>query len=284
MVRNSGGGAAKGRSAATMERLVRDGVTLCYRDQGRGDPPLLFVHGWCGDYTSFQPQLAYFSRDHRCVAVDLRGHGASDKPVQAYTMAGFAEDLAWLCGQLGVAQPVVIGHAMGGYIAMALVQRHPGLPCAVVLVDSAVVPTAALKPLVDQLVAGLKSPDYRRVAQAFIDGMFPPSADPALKQRVTTEMMQAPHQVMASAAEHLAAFAADEAEAAVAACRVPLLNLMSSAALRDSARLQALCPQVVTGQTVGAGHFHQLEVPEQVNAMIARFLAVSVPSPRAAVG
>jgi pimeloyl-ACP methyl ester carboxylesterase len=42
-------------------------------------------------------------------------------------------------------------------------------------------------------------------------------------------------------------------------------------------RLRAVCPHVVTGQTVGAGHFHQLEVPEQVNAMIERFLAVSLP-------
>jgi hypothetical protein len=44
----------------------------------------------------------------------------------------------------------------------------------------------------------------------------------------------------------------------------------------DLARLRQLCPRVVTGQTVGAGHFHQIEVPEQVNAMIDRFLAPAV--------
>ena len=44
----------------------------------------------------------------------------------------------------------------------------------------------------------------------------------------------------------------------------------------DLARLRQLCPRVVTGQTVRAGHFHQLEVPEQVNAMIDRFLAPAV--------
>jgi pimeloyl-ACP methyl ester carboxylesterase len=58
-------------------------------------------------------QFDYFGRTHRVVAVDLRGHGASDKPMREYTVAGFADDLAWLCDQLGVVKPVVVGHSMG---------------------------------------------------------------------------------------------------------------------------------------------------------------------------
>jgi pimeloyl-ACP methyl ester carboxylesterase len=110
-----------------MEHLVRDGVNLYYTDQGAGDPPLLFVHGWCCNSSHFQPQVDFFSRDHRCIAVDLRGHGESDKPEQDYTMAVFADDLAWLCAQLGVQRPVVIGHSMGGVVALALAQRHPNI-------------------------------------------------------------------------------------------------------------------------------------------------------------
>jgi pimeloyl-ACP methyl ester carboxylesterase len=63
-----------------MERLVRDEVMLCYVDQGTGDPPLLLMHGWCCDHTYFQPQVDCFRQRHRCVAVELRGHGAADKP------------------------------------------------------------------------------------------------------------------------------------------------------------------------------------------------------------
>jgi predicted ATPase len=76
------------------------------------------------------------------------------------------------------------------------------------------------------------------------------------------------------ASERAAAFlrmAHDQARAA-AACRMPMLHI-TSLPWADVAPLRALCPQLVTGQTVGAGHFHQLEVPEQVNAMIDRFLA-----------
>jgi pimeloyl-ACP methyl ester carboxylesterase len=65
-------------------------------------------------------------------------------------------------------------------------------------------------------------------------------------------------------------------DSAVAACKVPLLMLMAETSLSDVPRLREVCPQVKIGQTVGAGHFHQLEVPDQVNAMIERFLAVAV--------
>jgi pimeloyl-ACP methyl ester carboxylesterase len=56
-----------------MQSLVRDGVRLAYTEAGSGDPPLLFVHGWCCDHSYFQPQFEHFQRGHRVVAVDLRG-------------------------------------------------------------------------------------------------------------------------------------------------------------------------------------------------------------------
>jgi hypothetical protein len=56
-----------------------------------------------------------------------------------------------------------------------------------------------------------------------------------------------------------------------------VLNIQAASPLTDLARFQQLCPQLINGQTVGAGHFNQLEVPEQVNAMIERFLAIALP-------
>jgi pimeloyl-ACP methyl ester carboxylesterase len=259
-----------------MEHLVRDGVSLCYTEQGSGDPPLLFVHGWCCDHTHFQPQVDRFSRDHRCVAVDLRGHGESDKPVQDYSMAAFADDLAWLCMEIGLQKPVVIGHSMGGVIGVAIAQRHPQLASAVVLVDSPVAIPTALGPQIEQVVAGLRSPAFREVARGFVENaMFLPHSDPALKQRIAEGMSAAPQHVMVSALEQIFSF---DSAAAAADCKLPLLNLMAANPLVNVPRLQELCPQVVTGQTVGSGHFNQLEVPDQVNAMLERFIATSVRS------
>jgi pimeloyl-ACP methyl ester carboxylesterase len=92
-----------------MPHLTRDGVRLYYEEQGAGDPPMLFIHGWCCDRTYHAPQAAHFSPKHHCISIDLRGHGESDKPEQGYSIAGFADDVAWLCQELALKRPVIAG-------------------------------------------------------------------------------------------------------------------------------------------------------------------------------
>jgi len=256
-----------------MQHLTRDGVKLFFAEAGSGEPPLLLVHGWTCDHTYMAPQFEHFRRTHRVVAVDLRGHGQSDKPQQDYTMAAFADDLTWLCGQLGVKKPVVIGHSMGGVIALELALRFPDVPAAIVTLDSPLVPLQALVEAVAPLRKALRGPGYREAQRQFVaDLLFIPADDAARKARIVDAMSAAPQHVMASAFENTLS----ESTAAIAACKVPLLVLLAAEPLSDVSRLRQVCPRVVIGQTVGAGHFHQLEVPEQVNAMIERFLAVSV--------
>jgi pimeloyl-ACP methyl ester carboxylesterase len=109
-----------------MPLLTRDGVALFFEQAGRGGPPVVLVHGWGCNHTFMAPQFVHFRSTHRIVAVDLRGHVQSDRPQQAYSIAAFADDLAWICRELTLEHPVLIGHSMGGAIAMELVaQRLP---------------------------------------------------------------------------------------------------------------------------------------------------------------
>ena len=257
-----------------MQQLIRDGVKLCFEEAGAGTPLLLFVHGWTCDHTFFAPQFEYFQRAHRVIAVDLRGHGESDKPEQEYTMAALADDVRWLCEQIGAAKPVVIGHSMGGLIALVLAARYPDVPAAIATLDSLIVPTAELREMVPALVAALRGPAFREMQRQLVSEMlFLPTDDAARKARILDTMSSAPQHVMASAFEHLCT--CDTADAA-AACKVPFLALYAEPVRSDLAQLRALCPHVKTGQTVGVGHFHQLEAPEQINPMIARFLATAL--------
>jgi pimeloyl-ACP methyl ester carboxylesterase len=122
-------------------------------------------------------------------------------------------------------------------------------------------------------IAALRGPDYREVQRKLVaEALFLPTDDPVRKARIIDDMSSAPQHVMASA---FAGIFCDTA-ASAAACKVPLLILMAAQPLSDVIRLRQASPNAVIGQTVGAGHFHQLEVPEQVNAMIDRFLAVSL--------
>jgi pimeloyl-ACP methyl ester carboxylesterase len=206
-----------------MRKVVREGVALAYEERGQGSPPMVFVHGWSCDHRYFGPQVERFSQDHRTIAVDLRGHGVSDAPEQEYTMSGFADDLAWLCGELGAEKPIVVGHSMGAVIALQLAAEHPSVPSAIVMLDGGTRTMAPPQPGGDPLLPLAEvmrhAEDPTPVREA-IDAMFLPTSDPGLRAWITEAMLSTPRHVMASAWEQLRKV---DGASAAQACRVPVL-------------------------------------------------------------
>jgi pimeloyl-ACP methyl ester carboxylesterase len=256
-----------------MPHLTRDGVKLYYEEAGAGDPAMVFVHGWCCDHTHHAPQVAHFSPSHRCVSVDLRGHGLSDAPPDGYTISGFADDVAWLCGQLGVTKPVIVGHSMGGAVTLSLAARYPDLPCAIVMLDGAIFPPDSLAATKDAVGAVLHSERYREPLGAVFNGMFMATDDAARKERIVAAALARPQHAAAGGWD---AMWSNDYVGAAAACKVPAMYIGSHAPVADVAKLRAAMPNAIIAQTAGAGHFHQLEVPEQINPMIERFLSISL--------
>jgi pimeloyl-ACP methyl ester carboxylesterase len=257
-----------------VQQLRRDGVNLYYEEEAGGEPPLLFVHGWCCDHTYFAPQYErYAGRGHRVVAVDLRGHGQSDKPDGSYAMGVFTDDVAWICAQIGLEKPVVIGHSMGGIIAFDLAARYPAVPSAAVMLDAAIVLPSASRDAIPGLMEKMSGPGYRDVLRQYAsDSLFISTDDPDRKERILSSMASAPQHVMLSAMQGLH----DYDPAAVDAPVVPGLYIAADEVQprSDMSRFHQMFPAILYGKTVGSGHFCQLEVPDQVGAMIDRFLAL----------
>jgi len=255
-----------------MKFFKRDGVRLAYEDSDSDLPPILFVHGWGCDHAFFAPQAKYFGRSHRTVSVDLRGHGESDAPRQEYTMGVFAADLAALCTELLLRQPVIVGHSMGGNVALELAAQYPDIPAAFVLIDSVILPPG---PFIEQLLPlkdALRGSDYISVFREVISSLFIDCDDRKRKEQIVASLPSAPQHVLVSAfRHHLTEY---DATAAAKACRVPVAYIGAQVAMVDLPRFQRACPQLMTAQTLGAGHFSPLEVPDQINAMLSRFLAI----------
>jgi pimeloyl-ACP methyl ester carboxylesterase len=252
---------------------TREGVRLHYTDAGSGRPALLFVHGWSSNLRHWEPQARHFRRHHRVLRVDLRGHGRSpapDLPVRGYSIPRHAEDLAALLRRLRLRSVVAVGHSSGGWVSLALAARFPELVRAVVVVDSsfeAAVPAAELEqhPLLRHLRRG---PFAEQLGQAY-RGMFRNFSDPALRERVTAEA--AATSPLASERTVRANLRTDRA-ALARRVRQPVLCVYASNTARNAEELRGVIPQAQFAQVVGAGHFLQLEVPEQLNPMIERFL------------
>jgi pimeloyl-ACP methyl ester carboxylesterase len=110
-------------------------VQLFFTDEGTGDPPMLFVHGYTCDSHDWSWQLPRFAAEHRVIALDLRGHGRSSTPESGYEPLVFAADVARLVEHLGCSPVVAVGHSMGALVVSALAVEHPEMVRALVAVD-----------------------------------------------------------------------------------------------------------------------------------------------------
>lgn len=251
-----------------MQFLQKNGVRLAYEDSATGLLPIVFVHGCGFDHTSFTNQANYFRSLHRVVSVDLRGHGMSDAPRQEYTIAAFADDVAWLCEQLGLFKPILVGHSMGGNVVLEFAARYPAVPASVVLIDSAVLPPQSLLDGLESVVAGLQGADFLTAYQRVLSSL-------CLAWEKTTEAMinalDIPPHVLASSFYHqVKTF--DGVQAA-SDCHVPVAYIGAATSLSDLVRFEAFTPQLVTAKTLGSGHFSPVEVPDQINSMLSHFIA-----------
>lgn len=256
-----------------MARLERPRASLFYQEAGTGDPPVFLIHGWCCDHSYMAAQYRHLRPRHWVISVDLLGHGRSDKPISDYSIHAFAEDCRWVCRQLGIERPVVIGHSMGGLIALEMAAQQHGLLAGAVLLDSPLYYPQNLSERNRAFAKTLREPGFREAQRQYTSRLlFLPADDAARKARIVEGMSRAPQHVMAPAFDSLLGWD----NLGKVDPELPVLVVSAAYLLTDLGRVRELHPKLMTAQTAGAGHFLHMEVPGQVNAMIDRFLATSV--------
>jgi pimeloyl-ACP methyl ester carboxylesterase len=117
------------------------GTTLAYVEAGNGRP-IVVLHGFCGSHSYWDEVMPLLATRGRVIAPDLRGHGESSAGEGVYAMEQLADDLAALLDELGLGQIDLIGHSLGGYIALAFAEKYPERLHTVGLVHSTAFPDA----------------------------------------------------------------------------------------------------------------------------------------------
>ena len=115
--------------------VVLHGQELSYADSGSG-PVVLFIHGILGSQRQWSHLLDRIDDDHRVVAPDLFGHGDSAKPTGDYSLSSHAATLRDLLDHLGIERVTLVGHSLGGGIAMQFYYLFPERVDRLVLVSS----------------------------------------------------------------------------------------------------------------------------------------------------
>src|SRR6201997_2675616 len=111
------------------------GERVAYREAGQG-PAVLLIHGMAASSHTWRNVLPRLSKHYRVIAPDLLGHGQSAKPRGDYSLGAFAVWLRDLLDELGVSQATVVGHSLGGGVAMQFVYQHPDYCRRLVLISS----------------------------------------------------------------------------------------------------------------------------------------------------
>lgn len=164
---------------------------------------------------------------------------------------------------------VAVGHSMGGLTVLQLAAAYPDHVAAIVMVDPApFVRPPERRARNEAMLAAMEAGDQEPQRQ-FITNMFLPTSDRRLVEDVLAMMLAAPRHAAVSAMRGGLAF---DGPAVAAQCQVPALHLAATPPRNPPHLMTQWLPTVVNGWTVGAGHFNQLEVPDQVNAMIEAFL------------
>ncbi|MFE5646867.1 alpha/beta fold hydrolase [Rhodococcus sp. NPDC056516] len=107
-----------------LQTVVLHGDQLKYVDQGSG-PVVVLIHGLLGAHSNWEPQIETLSRHYRVIAPDLFGHGASDKPAGDYSLSAHAATVRDLLEALDVPSATLVGHSLGGGIAMQTLYLFP---------------------------------------------------------------------------------------------------------------------------------------------------------------
>ncbi len=110
--------------APEVQYLTIHGHKRAYVKVGTG-PALLLLHGLGCDHTTWQPVIAALSRRYTVIAPDLLGHGLSDKPRADYSVGGYANGMRDLLTVLGIDKVTVVGHSLGGGVAMQFAYQFP---------------------------------------------------------------------------------------------------------------------------------------------------------------
>jgi pimeloyl-ACP methyl ester carboxylesterase len=113
-----------------------DGVKIVFDRLGKGEPTLVFIHGWSNNKSIWDAQMSHFSQKHTVIAIDLAGFGQSGNNRNNWTIESFCGDVVAVINRLSLEHVVLVGFSMGGPVAIETAKRLPERAVGVVLVDA----------------------------------------------------------------------------------------------------------------------------------------------------
>ncbi|WP_166908332.1 alpha/beta fold hydrolase [Mycobacterium sp. DL440] len=260
--------ATKKTAAAVREVQRPHETTIRYTVTGpAGGLTLVFIHGWGCDRTDFDAVAVFLPDRYRVVAIDLAEHGESRSARDLWTIGEFARDVAAVLRAEAVASAVVVGHSLGGAVAVETARILPDVVSQVVALDGlhylSLYPAqdapharAVLQPFYD---------DFEAATRDLVDGGSPEGVDPARTDAYFAKMSAVRQPAGLRAVEGLVHW---DMDAALREIHQPITLFAVRSLIRQEAIDRYRDRIDIVPVDLGSHHFH-IETPEGTAELLA---------------
>ena len=253
------------------ENQVRsfDGVKISYEVQGKGEPVLVFVHGWSCSREYWKEQAAHFAKNHKVVTIDLAGHGRSGLSRKDYTIEAFGKDVAAVAEKLNLNRIILVGHSMGGPVIVEAAGQMPGrVICAVGADTFHDIERGYSGPEMEEIAVRLEA-DFVKETQSFVRQMFPAGADAELVEWVADSMSSADAEIAVNAFRNLGNY---DLKSAAGKMEIPLYSINADFWPTNFEVNKKCVKSFKLKMMPGIGHFVMLEDAEKFNKLLEEII------------
>jgi pimeloyl-ACP methyl ester carboxylesterase len=259
----------KSPDGSTQLATEPDGVHIEYRVAGKGDPAIVLIHGWATDANYWNAQIAPLQAKYTVVAIDLAGHGGSTKSRTDWSMEKYGEDVATVVQRIPNQQVILVGHSMGGTVALEAAHTLGNRVIGIIAVDA--LKSVGLPPLspsqIQTRVAPFRTDFIGAVRKYVSEELFEKGADPLFVQKVAYDMSLEPPEVGVPSLEALLSM---DFTTVLPDIKVPVLAINSDLGATDDARIRKALPTFKSDVIPHTSHFLMMEVPDEFNPILLR--------------
>ena len=247
-----------------------DHVRIQYTVYGSGDPAIVLIHGWSCDSGYWRSQIDALAAHYTVATLDLGGHGSSGRNRSDWSIPRYGGDVEAVVRQLPNPHLILVGHSMGGPVALEAAARIGPRVVGIIGVDT--FKSIGLPPLsasmIDELLAPFRKDFVGAVHRYVPHSLFTRQADAALVSQVADAMSREPPAI---AIATLVALNQLDFAAVLPHVHAPIVAINSDLGeITDEARIRSVLPSFHVTTLKGSGHFLMLEQPQRFNPILLR--------------
>ncbi|EPG74554.1 alpha/beta hydrolase family protein [Leptospira fainei serovar Hurstbridge str. BUT 6] len=176
---------------------------IAFEDEGEGGIPVILLHSFGGEVSHWEDVRRRLSQSRRVISIEFRGHGRSGPPYDGdFSISSMTKDIEAVAKFLHLNQFVLVGHSMGGSIALEYAGKHPEQVLGLFIVDSGGDPKGIPDSIRDGVKAALHSDAYEQTTYGYWEQLLAKS-NPTIKTRIWKQLAGMPKETVIAVTENL---------------------------------------------------------------------------------